>query len=130
MMPLEGIRVVEFGGLAPGPFAGMVLSDFGAEVVRIDRPGASNTDQLAMNKKSIVVNIKEPQGAAVLRELIKKADVLIEPFRPGIMEKNGFGPDGEIENSYKLFYAYIDYRNVEIKSRSCVCSDDWIQTRW
>ena len=106
MSAMEGVRVIELGGLAPGPFAGMVLSDFGAQVVRIDRPGANNGDRLAMNKMSIVLDLKQATGVRVLWELIDKADVLIEPFRPGVMEKMGFGPEG-LQNNHPIRYLII-----------------------
>lgn len=110
-MALEGIRVVEvriytslpalhvadnaeqFAGLAPGPFAGLVLADWGADVVRVDRPGASSTDILSRHKRSIAVDVKVPGGLQLLRRLITQADVLIDPFRPGVMERLGLGPD-------------------------------------
>ncbi|KAI0671598.1 CoA-transferase family III [Trametes maxima] len=97
--PLSGIKVVEFAGLAPGPMAGMILADFGAEVVRIDRPPSSSRtapigpDVLARGKRSIAVDPKTPSGHAVVRRLVERADVLIDPFRPGVMERLGLGPD-------------------------------------
>ncbi|KAI0649269.1 CoA-transferase family III [Trametes meyenii] len=94
--PLSGIKVVEFAGLAPGPMAGMILADFGADVVRIDRPpsGTRTTpDVLARGKRSIAVDPKTPSGHAVVRRLVERADVLIDPFRPGVMERLGLGPD-------------------------------------
>jgi alpha-methylacyl-CoA racemase len=94
--PLAGTRVVEIAGLAPGPFAGLILADYGAEVVRIDRAGNENRDQLASRKKSVVLDLKSPAGKDVLFKLVQQADVLIEPFRPGVMEKLGFGPDGGV----------------------------------
>ena len=83
-MALKGIRVIELAGLAPVPHAGVILADFGAKVIRVDRvrQGAS-MDRLARGKFSVAVNLKKPEGANVLRKLIKDADVLIEPFRPG-----------------------------------------------
>ena len=96
--PLIGTRVIELAGLAPGPFAGMILADFGAEVVRIDRPNANTSrDQLAGRKQSVVLDLKSDAGKAVLYKLVSKADVLIEPFRPGVMEKLGLGPDGKLK---------------------------------
>lgn len=83
-MALRGITVVELAGLAPVPFCGMVLADFGAQVVRVDRPGArSGPSRLARGKRSLVVDLKQPRGAAVLRRLCARADVMLEPFRPG-----------------------------------------------
>ncbi|KAI8052376.1 alpha-methylacyl-CoA racemase [Syncephalis plumigaleata] len=97
-------------GLAPAPFAGsMLLADFGADVVRVERPATINTDVLTRGKRSLAVDIKSPEGVALLRQLVKQADVIIEPFRPGVMERlgladnprlifarlSGFGQQGE-----------------------------------
>ncbi|KAI0635674.1 CoA-transferase family III [Trametes polyzona] len=99
-LPLAGIKVVEFAGLAPGPMAGMILADFGADVVRIDRPpragvaaGSIAPDVLARGKRSIAVDPKTASGLAVVRRLVERADVLIDPFRPGVLERLGLGPD-------------------------------------
>ncbi|THH07029.1 hypothetical protein EW146_g9441 [Bondarzewia mesenterica] len=96
--PLSGIKVIEFAGLAPVPFAGLILSDFGASVTRIDRPpnqfhDSPTPDLLCRNKRSIAVDLKSPKGVDVVRRLIRDADVLIDPFRPGILEKMGLGPE-------------------------------------
>ncbi|KAI0309090.1 CoA-transferase family III [Amylostereum chailletii] len=98
--PLSGIKVVEFAGLAPGPFAGLILADFGASVVRIDRHSrkdprmqAAGEDVLCRRKRSIAVDIKTPQGLGIVQRLIRDADVLIDPFRPGVLEKAGLGPE-------------------------------------
>ncbi|KAH7033005.1 alpha-methylacyl-CoA racemase [Microdochium trichocladiopsis] len=102
--PLAGLRVLEFAGLAPGPFAGVLLADAGANVLRIDRavPGKTHTagkqgpltpDMLARFKSSIAVNLKSPSGIALIKELAKTADVIIDPFRPGVLEKLGLGPE-------------------------------------
>ena len=99
MGPLNGIRVVEMAGLAPVPYAGMILADFGADVIRVDRTpteGAKSDptrDYLARGKRSIGINMKDPRGVEALLKLLENADVLIEPFRPGVMEKLGAGPD-------------------------------------
>lgn len=83
-MALKGVRVVELAGLAPGPFCGMVLADFGAQVLRVDRVGSlGDVSQLARGKRSLVLDLKRAQGAAVLRRLCTRADVLLEPFRRG-----------------------------------------------
>ncbi|KAJ3474383.1 hypothetical protein NLI96_g12490 [Meripilus lineatus] len=113
--PLEGLRVVEFAGLAPGPFAGLVLADWGANVIRIDRPTSSITpavtqDYLARNKRSLAIDPKVPSGLATLKKLINNSDVLIDPFRPGVMERLGLGPDiflGEKGSNKKLVYARL-----------------------
>ncbi|KAI9343909.1 CoA-transferase family III domain-containing protein [Zopfochytrium polystomum] len=99
--PLVGLRVVEFGGLAPGPFAGMVLSDFGADVVRVDKIARSTSDVLARGKRSISVDLKSDAGKDVVWKLLVRADVVIDPFRPGVLERMGFGPDLILERNPK-----------------------------
>ncbi|GAW27227.1 putative alpha-methylacyl- racemase [Rosellinia necatrix] len=100
--PLQGIKVLEFAGLAPGPFAGLLLADAGADVLRIDRavPGAlpvpvpaEGGDNLTRRKASIAVDLKAAGGVALVRELARQADVVIDPFRPGVLERLGLGPD-------------------------------------
>lgn len=113
--PLQGLKVVEFSGLAPGPFVGLMLADFGADVVRIDKVSDSfNSDTLSRGKRSIAVSPKSPQGLAVLRKLVSQADVLIDPFRPGVMERLGLGPQQVMEgkgegciSNPKLVYARL-----------------------
>lgn len=84
-MALRGIKVIELAGLAPAPYAGMVLSDFGARVIRVDRTRQMmSTDRLCRGKQSIALNWKKPEGLGVLKKLCLSADVLIEPFRPGL----------------------------------------------
>ncbi|OBT40615.1 hypothetical protein VE00_08038 [Pseudogymnoascus sp. WSF 3629] len=100
--PLAGIRVLEFAGLAPGPFAGLLLADNGASVIRIDRavPGSTHsdklpppaTDALTRHKASIAVDLKDPSGVEFVRALVKNSDIVIDPFRPGVLEKLGLGP--------------------------------------
>ncbi|KAJ6513312.1 CoA-transferase family III domain-containing protein [Mycena sanguinolenta] len=92
-MALSGLKVIEFAGLAPGPFAGLILADNGASVVRIDRPGASSNDILCRGKKSAAISPKISSGKAALLQLVASADVLIDPFRPGVMERLGLGPE-------------------------------------
>ncbi|XP_078482393.1 alpha-methylacyl-CoA racemase-like isoform X2 [Ciona intestinalis] len=84
-MALAGIKVLELAGLAPTPFAGMILADFGAKVIRLDRIVESTPDTMARGKRSICVDLKQPDGVNVVRKLAKKSDVLIEPFRPGVL---------------------------------------------
>ncbi|KAI6782952.1 Isopenicillin N epimerase component-like protein [Emericellopsis cladophorae] len=102
--PLTGIKVLEFAGLAPGPFAGMLLADAGASVLRIDRaipdkthhpshPPPPTGDLLVRHKTSVAVNLKDPAGVALVKRLAAQSDVLIDPFRPGVLEKLGLGPD-------------------------------------
>ncbi|KAF7363163.1 Acyl-CoA dehydrogenase [Mycena venus] len=92
-MPLSGLKVIEFGGLGPGPFVGLILADNGASVVRIDRPVAPSSDILCRGKKSAAINPKIPSGKAALTNLVASADILIDPFRPGVMERLGLGPE-------------------------------------
>ncbi|CAE6437217.1 unnamed protein product [Rhizoctonia solani] len=111
--PLEGVRVVEFAGLAPGPFCGLVLADLGATVVRVDNPASlSNppSDVLCRGKQSIAVSPKTPAGRAALLRLISKSHVLIDPFRPGVMENLGLGPEvflGSQAMNPRLIYARL-----------------------
>ncbi|EMC93812.1 hypothetical protein BAUCODRAFT_36268 [Baudoinia panamericana UAMH 10762] len=101
--PLQGVRVLEFAGLAPGPFAGLLLADYGATVLRVDRahpqahtsnPPPPTSDQLTRRKASICVNTKSPSGIALIKSLIPHVDVVIDPFRPGVLEKMGLDPEG------------------------------------
>ncbi|KAG9966158.1 CoA-transferase family III, partial [Aureobasidium melanogenum] len=100
--PLTGLRVLEFAGLAPGPFAGLLLADWGASVLRIDRatpkahtpnPPAPTSDLLTRHKASIAVDIKSPSGISLILSLIPNVDILIDPFRPGVLEKAGLSPE-------------------------------------
>ena len=96
--PLTGIRIVEFAGIGPGPFAGMMLADMGAEILRIDRRGAvpatdPKKDIPARGRQSITLDLKKPAAADVALQLIERADGLIEGFRPGVMERLGLGPE-------------------------------------
>ncbi|KAJ6531719.1 CoA-transferase family III domain-containing protein [Mycena capillaripes] len=110
-MALSGLKVIEFAGLAPGPFAGLILADNGASVIRIDRPSAFSSDILCRGKKSIAINPKIPSGKAALLQLVASADILIDPFRPGVMERLGLGPEVFLGNGItpglneKLIYA-------------------------
>ncbi|KZP31675.1 CoA-transferase family III [Athelia psychrophila] len=112
-MSLAGLKVVEFAGLAPGPFAGLILADHGADVVRIDRPGVPSSDILCRGKRSLAVNSKTPSGRNLLRKLITQSDVLIDPFRPGVLERLGLGPkvflgsEGKQGLNERLVYARI-----------------------
>ncbi len=95
--PLTGVRVVEMAGIGPAPFAAMLLADMGADVVRIDRPQPTGFpapyDVLDRGKRTVVLDLKAADDVATARDLIGRADVLIEGFRPGVMEKLGLGPD-------------------------------------
>jgi len=110
--PLAGLRIVEFAGIGPGPFCGMMLADHGAEVIRIDRASGgrggsqpvSTKDVLARGRKSIALNLKSEQGIALARKLCASADGLIEGFRPGVMERLGLGPEVLLADNPKLVY--------------------------
>jgi alpha-methylacyl-CoA racemase len=106
--PLTGIRVVELGGIGPGPFCGMVLADMGADVVRLDRPGGSPGalagDLLQRGRRSLAVDLKHPDGAGLVLDLIARSDAVIEGFRPGVTERLGLGPDDCLARNPKLVY--------------------------
>ena len=104
--PLAGIRIVELAGIGPGPFAAMMLADHGAEVIRVDRPGAAHHphDPLLRSRKSIVLDLKDPGDVAALRDLCRNADGLIEGYRPGVMERLGLGPDLLLADNPRLVY--------------------------
>ncbi|WP_369274725.1 CaiB/BaiF CoA transferase family protein [Streptomyces sp. R11] len=108
--PLTGVRVVELAGIGPGPFAAMLLADLGADVVRVDRPGgtglAINTeyDITNRNKRSVIVDLKSPDGAARVLDLAARADILIEGNRPGVAERLGVGPEACHARNPRLVY--------------------------
>ncbi|XP_075583135.1 alpha-methylacyl-CoA racemase [Pelecanus crispus] len=108
-MPLRGVRVVELAGLAPAPLCGMILADFGAQVVRVDRMPRSAVaiDVQGRGKRSLVLDLKQPAGPGVLKRLCRRADVVIEPFRHGVMEKLGLGPEVLLEENPRLIYARL-----------------------
>lgn len=105
--PLAGVKVVEFAGIGPGPFCCMLLSDMGADVVRIDRKGGrggAKFDVTARGRRSIALDLKAPADIDVALALIEKADVLIEGFRPGVMERLGLGPGEALGRNRRLVY--------------------------
>lgn len=112
MGPLSGIKIVELAGIGPAPYAGMLLADLGAEVVRIDRagnvfggdPATPPADLLARGRRSVGVDLKHPDGVATVLDLVAGADALIEGFRPGVMERLGLGPDVCLARNPKLVY--------------------------
>ncbi|MBB5159689.1 CaiB/BaiF CoA transferase family protein [Saccharopolyspora phatthalungensis] len=105
MGPLHGLRVVEFAGLGPAPFAAMMLADCGADIVRIDRPGSeSDGGILERGRPTTRLDLKSESGRARAHELIAAADVLLEGFRPGVMERLGLGPDACLEINPRLIY--------------------------
>ncbi|GAA2870021.1 CaiB/BaiF CoA-transferase family protein [Streptosporangium fragile] len=110
--PLAGVRVLELAGLAPGPFAGMMLADHGAEVLRVDRVSAvaragdrPRADVMDRGKRTIGLDLKSPEGVAAFRELATGADVVIEVFRPGVAERLGIGPADLHAVNPRLVYA-------------------------
>jgi len=107
---LSGIRVLELSGLAPAPFCGMILADFGAEVIRIDRVESSVSpvpDRFTRGKKSLALNLKSKEGIEILLKMVDKADVFLEPFRPGVMERLGCGPEVVMQRNARIIYARL-----------------------
>ncbi|MCU4183800.1 CoA transferase [Acidiferrimicrobium sp. IK] len=109
--PLSGYRIVELTGIGPGPFAGMVLSDMGAEILRVDRSQAVSdaaatpvNDILGRGRRSVGVDLKHPGGRDTVLRLVEKADALIEGYRPGVTERLGIGPDDCLARNPKLVY--------------------------
>lgn len=106
--PLSGIRVVEFAGLGPAPYAGMLLADLGADVLRIDRKGSGlfpvSTAPVDRGRRSLLLDLKEAGSIDLCLRIIEKVDVLIEGFRPGVMERLGLGPGIALERNPKLVY--------------------------
>tara|TARA_R110000823_G_scaffold291009_6_gene409345 strand:+ start:4689 stop:5828 length:1140 start_codon:yes stop_codon:yes gene_type:complete len=109
MGPLNGYTVLELSGIGPAPMGSMILADMGAEVIRIDRASATSAllmkDVSARGKKSVVVNLKDPQGIETLLRMVENADVLIDPYRPGVCEKLGIGPDVCLARNPRLVFA-------------------------
>jgi alpha-methylacyl-CoA racemase len=91
--PLAGVRVLELGGIGPAPFAGMMLADLGADVVRIDRAGQTGHPVLNRNRRSVIIDLKHPAGVELVRRLAAGCDAVIEGFRPGVAERLGVGPE-------------------------------------
>jgi len=110
MGPLAGVRVVELAGIGPGPFCAMLLADLGAEVLRVDRPAASRPGWptvLARGRRSVAVDLKHPDGAGVVLDLVAAADALVEGFRPGVAERLGIGPDACLARNPRLVYGRV-----------------------
>jgi crotonobetainyl-CoA:carnitine CoA-transferase CaiB-like acyl-CoA transferase len=121
--PLEGLRVVEFGQLLAGPYVGTLLGDFGADVVKVEAPGDGDPMRdwgrlrhngfslwwsiLARNKRSVTLNLREARGQELARELCARADVVLENFRPGTMEKWGLGPEDVHARNPRAVYARV-----------------------
>ncbi len=109
MGPLNGIKILEVGGIGPGPFCGMMLSDMGADIIRIERKGGLSLtepkfDILTRNRRSISLNLRKPDGVAAFLRMVEQVDALQEGFRPGVMEKLGIGPDVCLKCNPKLVY--------------------------
>ncbi|MCQ4261311.1 carnitine dehydratase [Stutzerimonas stutzeri] len=104
--PLKGLRVLEFAGIGPGPHCAMLLADMGAEVLRIEREGGNGWPNPVVDRgrKTLTLDIRSEAGRARCIELAQTADVLIEGFRPGVMEKLGLGPDELLQCNPKLIY--------------------------
>ena len=114
MGPLSGIKVIELKGIGPGPYAGMLLADMGAEVIVVERSrqpngiaSASKDDISSRGKKSIALNLKTPEGVETLLKLIESADMLLEGFRPGVTERLGIGPDICHARNPRLIYGRL-----------------------
>jgi len=110
MGPLEGFRIIEFSGLGPGPFAGMMFADMGAEVIAIHRQSEFGNEKTAAiniserGKRSIALNLKSPEGIETALQLIESVDALFEGFRPGVLERLGLGPDICLARNPKLVF--------------------------
>ncbi len=115
MGPLQGLKVVEMAGIGAGPFCGMLLSDMGADVVRLDRLASAGLgfdpdpryDFIGRGRRSVAVDLKAAEGVATALRLIEQADVLIESFRPGVMERLGLGPDLCLARNPRLVYGRL-----------------------
>ncbi|RYJ06149.1 MAG: CoA transferase, partial [Actinomycetales bacterium] len=112
--PLTGMTVVELAGIGPGPFAGMLLSDLGAHVIRVDRPGGSPSagpstghGVLFRGRTTLELDLKSDEGRERVLELCDAADALIEGFRPGVAERLGVGPDACLARNPRLVYGRI-----------------------
>ncbi len=105
--PLHGVRVLELGGIGPAPFCGMLLSDLGAEVIRVVRPSEVGQDPnpvLHRGRQALAVDLKDPVGTEVVRRICRRVDVVVEGFRPGVAERLGLGPDDVRPDNPELVY--------------------------
>lgn len=109
MGPLNGYTVIELAGIGPAPMGGMLLADMGAEVIRIERAAGASAlhqkDVSSRGKKSVTLNLKSAAGVETLLRMVENADVIIDPFRPGVCEKLGIGPESCMERNPKLIFA-------------------------
>jgi len=107
--PLAGLRVVELAGIGPGPFAAMLLADLGAEVIRVERPDSGSAvpaelDALRRGRRSVLLDLRRPEGKRAVFDLVSRADVLVEGYRPGVAERLGLGPDECWQHNPRLVY--------------------------
>src|SRR5258707_2588411 len=115
MGPMAGVKVVELVGLGPGPFAGMLLADMGAEVLRVDRVdevakidhSLPATNAMNRGKRSMAIDLKHAEGLETLLRLTDRADAFFEVFRPGVAERLGFGPDACLARNPRLVYGRL-----------------------
>ncbi|OBB27176.1 carnitine dehydratase [Mycolicibacterium peregrinum] len=110
--PLAGVRIIELAGIGPGPFAGMMLADLGADVVTVDRPGGNpwaegGHDVMFRSRRSVAVDLKNPGGADVVKELCRTADGIIDTYRPGVAERLGIGPQDCFTLNPALVYGRV-----------------------
>jgi alpha-methylacyl-CoA racemase len=103
------VKIIEVGGIGPGPFCGMMLSDMGAQVIRIERKGQvaftePKFDVMMRNRRSVSINLRKPEGVSAVLKMVEQVDALQEGFRPGVMEKLGLGPDACLERNPRLVY--------------------------
>ena len=109
MGPLAGVKVIEIAGIGPGPFAAMMLADMGADVLRLDRIAkrparGPSLDTLNRGRPSVGIDLKQPDAVALALDLLADADVLLEGFRPGVMERLGLGPEACLQRNPRLVY--------------------------
>jgi alpha-methylacyl-CoA racemase len=109
--PLRGFKVIEFAGIGPAPFCAMMLADMGAEVIRIERPVLRDDDPtrdpLLRSRRSVILDLKHPEGVATALKLVEQADVLIEGLRPGVAERLGVGPEACLARNPRLIFGRV-----------------------
>jgi len=121
--PLTGLKVLEFASIGPGPYAGMLMADLGADILRLERGDASSTrvvsnDLLNRSRPSIAVDLKSDAGRDLVLELSDKADAVVEGFRPGVMERLGLGPDVLLSRNRRLVYGRMTGYGQSGRSRN------------
>src|ERR1700677_762412 len=102
--PLAGLRVLEIGGLGPGPFAGLLLAEMGADVLRVDSPARRYIEAGGRGRPRIVVDLKRPDGVELVLRLAENAEVMFEPFRVGVADRLGIGPEACHARNPRLVY--------------------------